>query len=207
MDHKQMCEIAVKWLKRPNSAGGPGCAVALSECRSGWSGEIPDAIGFRASGHWDGSYVVEVKTSRSDFLADAKKPHRASGGMGNWRYFMAPTGLIKTSELPAGWGLLEVNGRGHVKAVAGPAAFYKGPWGEMEKQIAAWKQDSDMQREQFLMVRAMANTGDPQKVLDMIREANNRAARSFALYEQERKRADRLAGEWASRSAENVVAA
>lgn len=206
MNHKHLCEIAVKWLKRPNSNGGPGCAVALSECRSGWSGEIPDAIGFRASGHWDGSYVVEVKTSRADFLADAKKPHRASGGMGNWRYFMAPAGLIKTHELPEGWGLLEVNSRGHVKALSGAAASYKGPWGEMEKEVIAWRQEADTQREQFLLVRAMANTGDPQKVLDMIREANNRASRAIAAYEQERKRADQMANRWSEQAMARALA-
>lgn len=121
MTHADLCALAVKWLKRQNSAGGPGCHVAISECRSGWTGEIPDAIGFRAAGHkqTDGSIVVECKTSRSDFLADRKKAHRLEGGLGNWRYFMAPAGLIRADEVPLGWGLLEVNSRLHIKAVAG----------------------------------------------------------------------------------------
>lgn len=178
--HKTLTELAVKWLKRPNSAGGPGCAIAMNECKTGYSGEIPDAIGFRRTGHQptDGSVVVEVKTSRADFLADAKKPHRMSGGVGSWRYYMAPTGLIAPMELPAGWGLLEVNVRGHVKAVAGHAVHFKGRHDEYLRQADLWRfDDVDMEREQFLLVRVIANTGDPQKVLDMLREANNQRSR------------------------------
>lgn len=40
--HRELCDIAVKWLQRPNSAGGPGCHIAVSECRTGWTGEIPE---------------------------------------------------------------------------------------------------------------------------------------------------------------------
>lgn len=174
--HKALAELAVRWLKRVRSSGGPGCAIAMSECKTGYSGEIPDAIGFRRTGHaqTDGSVVIEVKISRADFLADAKKPHRVSGGVGSWRYYMAPTGLIAPMELPTGWGLLEVNPRGHVKAVAGHAVHFKSRHDEFLRQADLWRfAEVDMQREQFLLVRIIANTGDPQKVLDMLREANN----------------------------------
>lgn len=187
--HADLCALAVKWLKRNNSAGGPGCAVALSECRSGYLGEIPDAIGYRASGHHDGTYVVEVKVSRSDFLADARKPHRISGGLGNWRHFMAPEGLIRVDELPSGWGLLEVNSRGHVKRLAGVAAHFHLGYDELERAYAQWRQDADHAREQWLLVRAVANAGDPMEALARLREANNRASR-LAL-ELDRERASR----------------
>lgn len=181
MNHAEMCALAVKWLKRPNSAGGPGCAVAVSECRTGWDGEIPDAIGFRCANPTPGSVVVEVKVSRSDFLADSKKPHRAGGGVGDWRYFMAPEGMIDAGELPAGWGLLEVNGRGHIKVKAGHATHFNGGYDEMRRQAVLWKfPDVDLKREQFLLVRVIANACDPQKNLDMLRESNNRAARLAA---------------------------
>lgn len=178
MTHSELCKLALRWLKRPNSAGGPGCAIAVSECRTGWSGEIPDAIGFRCANPNRGSTVVEVKVSRSDFLADSKKPHRVTGGVGDWRYFMAPEGIIAPAELPQGWGLLEVNARGHIKVRAGHAVHFKGRYDEMCRQAALWRfLDVDMKREQFLLVRVMANAGDPQKTLDMLREANNRASR------------------------------
>lgn len=183
--HQALCQIAVKWLKRAPSAGGPGCAVAVSECKTGWNGEIPDAIGFRYTGHkeLDGSTLIEVKTSRADFLADASKPHRQDGGVGVWRYYMCPTGLIDPKELPQGWGLLEVNTRGHVKALAGHALYFRQSHGYTEyvRQAVLWRfVHVDVQREQFLLVRTIANAGDPQKVLEMIRDANNRASRLTA---------------------------
>ena len=46
-------------------------------------------------------------------------------------------GLIKPDELPEGWGLLEVNNRGHVKAVAGLAAYYRGRYDVLREQTDA----------------------------------------------------------------------
>lgn len=178
MTHNDLCLVAVKWLKRSKSAGGPGCHVAVSECRSGWTGEIPDAIGFRAAGgDDDGSIVVECKTSRSDFLADRKKAHRISGGVGNWRYFMAPEGLISPDELPQGWGLLTVNSRGHVKAVAGLAVSYREGWRATRNEMPSWRHESDRDREQFLLVKLLHRVGDV--------EAMNRNLR-IAYAEQQR---------------------
>lgn len=89
MTHSEPCKLAVGWLKRPHSRGGHGCTVAIDECLTGWTGEIPDAIGFRFSGRvgdpGSGTVLVECKVTRSDFLADRSKPHRESGGVGNWR--------------------------------------------------------------------------------------------------------------------------
>jgi len=173
--HKELCELAVTWLKRPYSAGGPGCAVALSECRTGADGEVPDAIGFR-TGHGAGSVLIEVKTSRADFLADRAKPHRQQGGVGDWRYFMVPEGLLSVADLPARWGLLEVNSRAHIKARAGLALYYR-CWGGREAQADAWRfADIDRGREQHLLVRALANT-DPQAVLERVRNAQGAYAR------------------------------
>jgi hypothetical protein len=47
------------------------------------------------------------------FLADRDKPFRQKPemGVGCERYYLAPRALIRTEELPAGWGLLEVCGR------------------------------------------------------------------------------------------------
>lgn len=179
--HAELCRLALKWLKRSISAGGPGCAVALSECRTGWGGEIPDAIGFRSTEPNPGSVVVEVKTSRSDFLADSRKPHRVNGGVGNWRYYLAPEGVIPLSDLPERWGLLEVNDRRHIKVRHGHALYFRSGYDEMQRQAKLWRfLDVDVQREQFLLVRVLANAGDPQKTLDMIREASNRANRLAA---------------------------
>ncbi|OZI09161.1 hypothetical protein BWI93_05290 [Siphonobacter sp. BAB-5385] len=70
--------------------------------------ECPDVLGFRS----DNCVVIECKVSRSDFLADRKKKHRQQGGMGRYRIFCVPKGLIKAEELPERWLLLEVTDKG-----------------------------------------------------------------------------------------------
>lgn len=57
--------------------------------------------------------VVECKISRADFLADCDKTFRQKPetAMGCERFYLAPAGLLKLGELPAGWGLLELRGR------------------------------------------------------------------------------------------------
>lgn len=172
MTHAELCKLAVKWLQRPNSRNGPGCAVALSECRTGWDGEIPDAIGFRTSGSGIDTTLIEVKTSRSDFLADKAKPHRLEGGVGDYRYYMAPEGVLCHSDMPERWGLIEVNKRGHIKIRSGLAQSY-GNWRTLEEMENAWRfTNVDRAREQFLLVRVLANT-DPQKTLDYTRSIAN----------------------------------
>jgi hypothetical protein len=97
--HKQLVTLAAAWLRKSHS-------VVVTEIASG--SESPDAIGF-TSGH---STMIECKASRSDFKADAKKPFRLHppGGLGMFRYYMAPAGMLEVWELPDAWGLLEVNG-------------------------------------------------------------------------------------------------
>lgn len=170
--HAALCEIAVKWLRRAPSAGGPGCLVAVSEVAGGYTGEIPDAIGFSLSVPSTGSTVVEVKVTRSDFLADRKKPHRQSGGMGVWRYYMAPEGLIATDELPVGWGLIEVSRRGHCKVLAGGMANAKTiGYGDLLDQAERWRHSGhDSDREQWLLVRLLSRLGDVEALNQQRRE-------------------------------------
>ncbi|PZT35120.1 hypothetical protein A7X93_00500 [Stenotrophomonas maltophilia] len=102
--HSDLVKIAGRWLR--NTAG---CSVVLEElCAATGNGENPDAIGW----YTGRTMLVECKVSRSDFLADRKKRFRArpEHGLGLYRYFMAPKGLITVDELPARWGLLEVSG-------------------------------------------------------------------------------------------------
>ena len=117
--HSELNAIAVKWLLRPQSAKGPNCQVAFQEVSDTSGRERCDAWGW-SWGYPPCSVLVEVKVSRSDFLADRKKPHRQEGkGVGTYRYFMCPEGLINIDDLPDRWGLLWVNKRGHVKIMAG----------------------------------------------------------------------------------------
>jgi len=99
MTHAQLVERAVRWLRRYR------CGVVLSE-QACVSGEMPDAIGWKQACH---SVLVECKLTRADFLADRSKPFRQKPekGVGSERFYLAPAGLVKIEELPAGWGLLE----------------------------------------------------------------------------------------------------
>ena len=97
--HDELVKIAGQWLNKF------GCGVVFEEFGSG--SEIPDAIGFK----FGYSILIECKTSRPDFHADFKKPHRIDSefGMGNYRLFMCEKGLILPEELPNGWGLLYID--------------------------------------------------------------------------------------------------
>ena len=104
MTHQQLVRMAERWLRTRYR-----CGIVLSE-QSCASGETPDVIGWKGTCR---SILVECKASRADFLADRDKPFRRdpAQGMGSERLYCAPRGLIKTAELPKGWGLLECKGR------------------------------------------------------------------------------------------------
>jgi hypothetical protein len=102
--HSDLVKRAGRWLK------SLGCSVILEEqVAYVYNGETPDAIGWK-SNH---SIVVEVKVSRSDFLRDQKKRFRGKHlkGMGGWRFYLVPQGLLREDECPEGWGIYEVRGR------------------------------------------------------------------------------------------------
>jgi hypothetical protein len=100
--HSDLVEIAYKWVMKNAS-----CGFAFKEFKS-LAEEQPDVIGFGSSGH---SVLIECKASRSDFLADKRKPFRVNPqlGMGSQRLYCCPAGLIKVDELPEGWGLIYVD--------------------------------------------------------------------------------------------------
>ena len=103
MTHAALVRKAVEWLRSYR------CGVILSE-QACVSGEMPDAIGWKRACH---SVLVECKVSRADFLADRAKPFRQKpdGAVGCERFYFAPRTLIRSEELPPGWGLLELHNR------------------------------------------------------------------------------------------------
>ena len=125
--HQELCLVACKWLKKARNQydlpkSGAACTFAISEVSSGYQSEIADAFGVRTNyGVILETILIEVKVSRKDFLQDSKKPFRIhpDKGMGNYRYYLVPEGLITIDELPLGWGLIEVNPKGTCKVIKG----------------------------------------------------------------------------------------
>lgn len=119
--HKQLCEIAEKWLRKRKKQNimYPTFPVTCTEiaCFNGinWN-EIPDAFGVN---NYE-SCVIECKISRADFRADLKKPFRKENGMGNLRLYLCPENLIQKEDLPEKWGLLYVNEKGRVIEIQKP---------------------------------------------------------------------------------------
>lgn len=110
--HADLVRLAEGWLWKQN------CGVVFrDQFRAVTStGEQPDAIGFRHGV----SILVECKASRADYLADRAKPFRRDPalGVGDWRFFLCPPGMILEAEMPAGWGLLYALGT-RVKPIVG----------------------------------------------------------------------------------------
>jgi hypothetical protein len=96
--HSELCLRAQRWLR------SVGCGITAVDLAT-IAGEQPDVIGWR----YGLTVLCEVKVSRGDFLADRKKPWRARPeiGMGDWRFYVAPAGMLQPDEIPEGWGLLE----------------------------------------------------------------------------------------------------
>jgi Holliday junction resolvase-like predicted endonuclease len=101
MTHGQLVRLAERWLRRQRYR------IILTE-QTASSGEVPDVIGWRDSCR---SIVIECKISRPDFLADSSKVarRRPESAMGCERFYLTPAGMLNSTELPSGWGLLEAH--------------------------------------------------------------------------------------------------
>ena len=118
MTHKDLIPIAAKWL-----ASAHQCGVVLTEFHTQITHEIPDAIGW-CRRCW--SVLVECKATRADFLKDKKKKSRDKKGMGQERWYLAPSGIIKPEEVPDGWGLAEFKNNKVYKTVVPEHSYLLG---------------------------------------------------------------------------------
>ena len=171
LTHKTLCDLAHRWLMRPASKDGPGCQFALTETKASAVAEIPDAIGFR----YDESIVIEVKVSRADFLKEKDKPHRLepASGMGLFRYFMAPAGVIDVADIPDRWGLIEVSARKSIKVVRGHVHvhYVESPDGHWTRDYSPWRFERDVSNEIAFLVRMLQRVGNPEEVNRQIKHA------------------------------------
>ncbi|MDL2310271.1 hypothetical protein LJC39_04060 [Parabacteroides sp. OttesenSCG-928-B22] len=87
-------------------------------CELERTGESPDVFGFGGGR----TQLIEVKISRSDFLADKKKYWRMypEYGIGQMRSYLCPINVIKPEDLPDKWGLFYLTDRGKIECIKHP---------------------------------------------------------------------------------------
>lgn len=143
--HRNLCLIAGKWLRNPGRIHPPSCPWSAVELVT-TNKETPDVFGWN---YWT-TVLIEVKISRSDFFADAKKPFRANPeqGIGEYRFYCCPDGLIGVDELPTNWGLL----------------YYKD--GIIQKIKEANRQTADYRSERIIYASIMRRQGVKPQLLD-----------------------------------------
>jgi len=155
--HAALTQKGAAWLKKN------GFGVVATELTSLGLRERPDVLGFRSSC----SAMIEVKVSRADFLADQRKPERHVGGIGVYRFYLCPEGLIRPEELPLRWGLLYATGRSVTAVVkAGgnlwPALVQKHP--EAEAVMGEWRDfqhesDPELERKALYSIARRLTSG------------------------------------------------
>ena len=174
MTHSDLVKIAEKWL-----LGTRKCSFAFTELVCLATSEIPDAIGF----HSGQTTLIECKVSRADFLSDAKQPFRQHGfmGMGVFRYYLCPAGLINPEDLPEKWGLIWVNDKGKTRQIVGPKGNV---WSSQE----SFMHERNMPAEMGLMASALRRL-HIRGVLPLIydspfkKDSNRRSAEECAVAE------------------------
>lgn len=116
MSHRELCLKAARYLRYQGIQPFHRCPYVVCELER--VGESPDAFGW---GGWT-TQLIEVKVSRSDFLSDKKKRWRMipNEGIGSFRVYLCPSGLIKPKELPDKWGLLYADDKGKITKIIEP---------------------------------------------------------------------------------------
>jgi hypothetical protein len=125
MNHSELVEIGYKWLIKSVK-----CPFAFKELRT-YSWEQPDVIGWKG----DDSILVECKISRADFQKDRHKlfrrvPHK---GVGDYRFYLTPKGLLKSEDIPEKWGWLEADESGKIIERVAPSGNIWSGWPRFEK--------------------------------------------------------------------------
>lgn len=115
--HDELTLLGAKWLRKHyRNIEVPNCKeIAVDLNTATKTGEKPDVIGWCS---W-ASVLIESKVSRSDFLAEKKKHFRINPntGVGNFRYYLVPDGLIDKHEIPDEWGLLYYNPKSGIEII------------------------------------------------------------------------------------------
>lgn len=147
-EHHRLVAMCARWFKRK------GFAIVATELASYGNREQPDVYACRQTC----SAIAEIKVSRSDFLADSKKPERHNGGLGTYRFYLCPEGMIFPSELPAGWGLLYAKGK-RIVSIHAPIGNMWPSLGKKDENWSPFAHETDYQAERaalFSVARRLA---------------------------------------------------
>ena len=127
MNHEELTYLAYEWLLKTCK-----CSFAFREFKT-YALEQPDAIGWK-NGY---SILIECKTSRADFMADQNKDfrHQEHLGVGKYRFYMAPYGLLSLGDIPPKWGLLTVDDKGRVRRRLAPKGNIWTDWPAFETHM------------------------------------------------------------------------
>ena len=117
MTHTELCDLGAKWLKSNGLVKWQKPKYIVVEIESIGIPQ-PDIYGFGNCR----TQQIEVKVSRSDFLADKKKYHMQfpDKNVGQYRSYLCPENMIKESDLPEKWGLLWIDGNKRISAIRHP---------------------------------------------------------------------------------------
>ena len=101
LTHKELCLLGARWINQQIGVGFHGWNIIIEP---GYRSEQPDVFAFCKYY----SVVIECKASRSDFLADKRKPFRQNPylGIGRMRYYLVNEGVATQNDMPDGWQLL-----------------------------------------------------------------------------------------------------
>jgi hypothetical protein len=144
--HKELVILSSNWVNRVLKF-----PIVCSELKCNGSREIPDVLAFRSNS----SLIIECKTSLSDFRKDFSKPERNGSriGVGNYRLYCAPVGLITIDRIPESWGLLEIDHKGKVALVKFKQGniYHNNDSPEHYKLNDSFYHDSDIKKERAFL--------------------------------------------------------
>lgn len=138
--HYELCCKAATWIRQPKNGEKWFAPFSLSTVELVCTGqELTDV--YATNGEI--SCVIEVKTSHKDFEVDGAKYTRRhpDEGLGDFRYYLCPAGLIQIDELPPYWGLL----------------YYEN--GKIRKVKSAIQQPTDRRFDLFILTSIMRREG------------------------------------------------
>ena len=123
--------------------------------------------------------LVEVKASRSDFLADARKMHRKWTGVGQEKWYFAPRSIIPHDGLPAGWGLCEFVRASEVRIHAPESHLL--PFDQRAETVSLEDRGIRSQGEVKMLVSALSRLSENRGVATLVAAMKHGSADISAL--------------------------